>query len=108
LRVGDESKLDLKINPSTTKGDGTKSYVLGLFNRDIEVFSSKFDLAAVAIEAEIPMNDPNLVAKIPNGGILIVRVSDDKNVALFERLVFVRPPKASVPQFALSTDKKDY
>jgi len=50
------------------------------------------------------MNDPDLVAKIPNGGILIVRVSY-KNVAMFERLVFVRPPKASVPQFTLSTDK---
>jgi len=53
------------------------------------------------------MNDPEIVKLVPNGGVLMLRISDETNT-IQERLVFLRPDTETIIPFKLTTDKDDY
>jgi hypothetical protein len=55
------------------------------------------------------MNEGDIATKVPNGGLLMLRITDvASSAAILERLVFLRPPKTSTPDFEVTTDKKNY
>lgn len=93
MEFGPGSSLSLTL---LTKGgdSGTQNLVVGLFNRDINVFSKDvaYDMPKSSETVNIDINTDEIKSQVPNGGILILRVSDTKRAVLLERLVFVRPP----------------
>jgi len=106
LKFGDT--LQLKLN---TPGTGTDEANLRiqLLNRDIAVYQGQqsVNLADTATDYSIEFNE-ELTDKVPNGGILVLRIYDGSPAIDLERLIFLQPPEGSIPEFEVTTDKDAY
>ena len=106
MKFGDT--LQLKLN---TPGTGTDEANLRiqLLNRDIAVYQGQqsVNLADTTTDYSIEFNE-ELTDKVPNGGILVLRIYDGSPAIDLERLIFLQPPEGSIPEFEVTTDKDAY
>ena len=92
---------ELTVDVTTTGlGTGTKNLKVELYNRDILAFGHKMALKLDSLgeTVKFDMSDPRIKIKesFPNGGVMILRISDDANTPILERLLFLRPSKNSI------------